>query len=86
VAVPNPRATSRWRSTCTVVFEGYEWKALWVFVFKDPDAAPETTPTLRETTRMVGRLGGHLGRKSDGEPGILTMWRGLRRLPDIAEM
>ncbi len=71
---------------CTVVFEDYEWKALWVFVFKDPNAPPETTPTLREVTRMIGRLGGHLGRKRDGEPGILTMWRGLQRLPDIAEM
>jgi len=71
---------------CTVVFEDYEWKALWVFVFKDPDAAPEITPTLREMTRILGRLGGHLGRKSDGEPGVITMWRGLQRLPDIAEM
>lgn len=71
---------------CTVVFEDYEWKALYVFVNKDPDAVPDTTPTLREVTRTVGRLGGHLGRKGDGEPGILTMWRGLQRLPDIAEM
>lgn len=71
---------------CTVIFEDYEWKALWVFVFKDPDAPPEITPTLREVTRTIGRLGGHLGRKSDGEPGILTMWRGLQRLPDIAEV
>jgi hypothetical protein len=71
---------------CTVVFEDYEWKALYVFVFKSRDAVPETTPTLREVTRTIGRLGGHLGRKGDGEPGVLTMWRGLQRLPDIAEM
>ena len=71
---------------CTVVFEDYEWKALWVFVFKSRTAPPATTPTLREVTRTIGRLGGHLGRKGDGEPGILTMWRGLQRLPDIAEM
>lgn len=71
---------------CTVVFEDYEWKALWVFVFKDPDAPPATTPTLRDVTRTIGRLGGHLGRKHDGDPGVLTMWRGLQRLPDIAAM
>ncbi|MBI4881637.1 MAG: hypothetical protein HY812_18550, partial [Planctomycetes bacterium] len=35
---------------------------------------------------ILGRLGGHLGRKSDGEPGVVTMWRGLQRLPDITEM
>jgi hypothetical protein len=71
---------------CTVVFEDYEWKALYVFVFKSRTAAPAKTPTLREVTRTIGRLGGHLGRKGDGEPGVLTMWRGLQRLPDIAEM
>lgn len=71
---------------CTVVFEDYEWKALYVFVFKSRTAVPASTPTLREITRTIGRLGGHLGRKSDGEPGVLTMWRGLQRLPDIAEM
>lgn len=71
---------------CTVVFEDYEWKALYVFVFKSRNAAPATAPSLREVTRTIGRLGGHLGRKGDGEPGILTMWRGLQRLPDIAEM
>ncbi|OKH53996.1 hypothetical protein NIES2130_29500 [Scytonema sp. HK-05] len=27
---------------------------------------------------------GFLGRKSDGEPGVKTIWRGLRRLHDIA--
>lgn len=71
---------------CTVVFEDHEWKALWVFVAKSRNAVPATTPTLGEATRMIGRLGGHLGRKRDGEPGVLTMWRGLQRLPDIAEM
>ena len=42
---------------CTVVFDDYEWKALWVFVFKDADAAPAIAPTLREVTRTIGRLG-----------------------------
>ena len=71
---------------CTVVFEDYEWKALYVFVFKSRAAVPATTPTLGEITRAIGRLGGHLGRKGDGQPGVITMWRGLQRLPDITEM
>lgn len=29
-------------------------------------------------------LGSFLGRKADGEPGVKTIWRGLRRLHDIA--
>ncbi|MEG4342862.1 IS4 family transposase, partial [Microcoleus sp. A003_D6] len=28
-------------------------------------------------------LGGFLGRKHDGVPGVKTLWRGLRRLNDI---
>lgn len=70
---------------CTVVFEDFEWKGLWVFVHKSTEI-PRETPKLQEVVRLIGRLGGHLGRKSDGQPGILNMWRGLQRLPDIAEM
>ena len=29
-------------------------------------------------------LGGFLGRKCDGEPGVKTLWRGMQRLKDIA--
>ncbi|MBI4881540.1 MAG: IS4 family transposase [Planctomycetes bacterium] len=71
---------------CTVLFEEAEWKALYVFVNRSRAAIPKEVPTLREVTRILGRLGGHLGRKSDGEPGVVTMWRGLQRLPDITEM
>jgi Domain of unknown function (DUF4338)/Transposase Tn5 dimerisation domain/Transposase DNA-binding len=42
---------------------------------KRPANAP--APTLREAIRMVAKLGGFIGRKSDGEPGTETLWRGL---------
>ena len=29
---------------------------------------------------MIGRIGGHLGRKCDGESGMTVMWRGWMRL------
>jgi len=71
---------------CTVFFEEAQWKALVAFVTRDW-RAPEKPPTLRETVRMMAmRLGGFLGRKSDGEPGTETIWKGLQRLDDIAEM
>lgn len=35
---------------------------------------------LREAVRRVAQLGGFLARKSDGEPGAMTLWRGLERL------
>ncbi|MFH0989484.1 MAG: IS4 family transposase, partial [bacterium] len=34
---------------------------------------------------MLARLGGFLGRKGDGYPGVKVLWRGLRRLDDIAQ-
>ncbi|HEX4589261.1 MAG TPA: IS4 family transposase, partial [Gemmataceae bacterium] len=30
-------------------------------------------------------LGGFLGRKHDGEPGVLTLWRGYQRLQDMLQ-
>ncbi len=35
---------------------------------------------------MIGSLGGHLGRTSDGDVGITVMWRGLMRLHEDVEM
>jgi len=45
--------------------------------------ASDAPPTLRDAVRGVARLGGFLGRKGDGEPGVKTLWRGLRRLNDM---
>jgi hypothetical protein len=39
--------------------------------------------TLREAVRAIARLGGFLGRKGDGEPGVKVVWRGLRRLTEL---
>jgi hypothetical protein len=71
---------------CTVLFEEADWKAVWVFVHQGTKPLPKTPPTLRTMTRMIGQLGGHLGRRRDGEPGAVTLWRGLQRLPDLAAM
>jgi Transposase DNA-binding/Transposase Tn5 dimerisation domain len=39
--------------------------------------------TVREFVRGVARLGGFLGRKADGEPGVRALWRGCQRLQDL---
>lgn len=36
--------------------------------------------TVRDFMRALAGLGGHLGRKSDGEPGWITLWRGYNKL------
>lgn len=70
---------------CTVFFEEVEWKALCCYDGKKRTAPPKP-PTLREAIRMVGKMGGHLGRKGDGMPGTECIWRGLQRLDTAAEM
>ena len=47
--------------------------------------APSQPPTLREAMRWMAQLGGFLARKGDGEPGVKTLWRGLRRLSDLLD-
>jgi len=70
-------------SPCDRVLETYEWQSLYCYTHKT-SVPPETPPRLHEAVVMIARLGGFLARKSDGEPGVKTIWRGLRRLHDIA--
>ena len=42
-----------------------------------------THPGARDYLLAVAKLGGFLGRKRDGNPGWITLWRGLSRLNDI---
>ena len=41
-------------------------------------ALPPPAPRLNEVLRMIARVGGFLARKGDGEPGVKTIWLGLR--------
>jgi hypothetical protein len=43
------------------------------------------TLTVAQFWIHVARLGGHLGRKSDGPPGWRTIWKGWRHLSDWAD-
>jgi len=69
-------------SVATILAE-HEWKALYCFVHKTTQL-PDQPPSPQEAMRMIGRLGGFLGRKGDGFPGSICLWRGLHRLNDIA--
>jgi hypothetical protein len=70
------------QAPCTIAFDEHEWQA--VFALQRPKLLlPSTPPSVREITRLIAELGGFLGRKSDGEPGSITLARGLQRLHDI---
>lgn len=68
--------------SCETVFTGEEWKSVWAVVEGKP--VPTTAPTLGEFVGLVARLGGHLGRKYDGDPGAQTIWIGMQRMHDFA--
>ena len=36
--------------------------------------------TVAEVVLSIGRLGGHMNRRSDGMPGWITLWRGMVKL------
>jgi len=65
---------------CAKALSETEWRVLWTAVHRacPPPATP--TPTIAQAVRWIGRLGGHLGRKGDGPPGVRVLWRGLRDL------
>ncbi len=44
------------------------------------DVKQPAKPKLNEVLRLNARLGGVLGRKSDGEPGVKTIWLGLKEV------
>jgi hypothetical protein len=65
---------------CTVALEEEEWRVLTVMSGKKDLRQP---PKLRDAVHMIARLGGFVGRKLDGEPGVKTLWYGWRRLQDF---
>jgi hypothetical protein len=66
----------------SILFEEHEWKALHARIYETKDV-PNEVPRLSVVMRQIGQLGGHLGRKSDGHPGILTISKGLYQLYSI---
>ncbi|MBI1282337.1 MAG: IS4 family transposase [Anaerolineaceae bacterium] len=60
---------------CTVVLTDPEWQALSAYMTNSPNPFAEP-PSLRQAIRWIGQLGGFIGRKHDGEPGVKVLWRG----------
>ena len=62
-----------------------QWQALWGYVHQRT-TVPQEAPSVRQAVRWIAQLGGFLGRKSDGEPGTTTLWRGLQQLEAMTRM
>jgi hypothetical protein len=68
---------------CTAILTTTEWESLYMRIHKTTQL-PHSIPTVRQAVRWIAQLGGFLGRKGDGEPGVVVIWRGWQRLQDIA--
>ena len=70
-----------------------EWKTLWLKKHREKIKAglmkadpPDEIPDLCTITRWIAGFGGFMGRKGDGNPGLITVWRGWMRIMDGAEI
>ncbi len=68
---------------CTTALAEHEWRALYAAINRTTRPS-DHVPTVRQAVRWIAQLGGFLGRKSDGDPGPTTIWRGWQRLNDIS--
>ena len=71
-----------------------EWQTAWWLLHRkkiqegkmSKSEMPNSPPSLREAIHLIAGNGGFLRRKGDGEPGLLTFWRGWNRVSIGAEM
>jgi len=69
---------------CSSILANSEWQVLYSKVHKT-STPPEIEPTVQEVTKWIAMLGGFMGRKNDGAPGPIVLWRGWKRLFDLYE-
>lgn len=70
-----------------------EWKSAWVTLnFKKikekkiPNKIPDEVPSLDTVIKWIAQLGGWIGRKGDGEPGVMSVAKGWQRIESGAMM
>jgi hypothetical protein len=70
---------------CTVLLALEEWPALSCALPHTP-IPPPAPPSRRQAVRWLAQLGGFVGRRGDGEPGAMVLWRGLHHLTALTTM
>jgi hypothetical protein len=70
---------------CEVILTKAQWKTLYMLIHGN-NQLPKQPPSLQQAVMWIGRLGGHLGRKSDGPPGLKTVWLGYQQLCHAASV
>jgi hypothetical protein len=68
---------------CSILLAPDEWRALACRSLQTA-TPPDDPPSLRQAVRWIARLGGFIGRASDGEPGPTTLWRRFLVLAELS--
>jgi hypothetical protein len=72
------------KTPCTFFLTDSEWKVLYAKIYQTKNF-PTQPITTQHAIHLIGRLGGFLDRKSDADPGVVSLWRGWGRLNDLVE-
>ena len=67
---------------CNEVLEEDEWKILYS-VIHNTTILPNKPPPVKDVILWIAKLGGFIGRRHDGQPGVKTIWRGFSHFNDI---
>lgn len=70
--------------SCLFFLADIEWKILYV-KFNPKSKIPKKPPTIKQILIWIAQLGGFLARKGDKEPGIIHIWRGLKKFFNLIE-
>ena len=69
---------------CELAFSEHEWKILYR-KYNPGSTVPKKPPKIGEVYHWLGKLGGFIGRKGDGDPGFMSIWRGWMRFTSLLE-
>ncbi len=69
---------------CTEFLSELEWTVLFAKLPRNATLTA-TPPSIADVVLEIAKLGGYLAGKMDGPPGTLALWRGWKRMMDIAE-
>ena len=70
--------------SCSIFLKEFEWKILY-YKFHKNKQLPKQPPSLKQSIKWIAMLGGFLARKGDNDPGIIHVWRGLKKLAIMIE-
>jgi len=71
-------------TSCCLFLNDFEWKILLAKFLKNQKQIYQP-PTLIQSIRWIAQLGGFLARKGDRQPGIIHLWKGMKKFAAIVE-